>query len=674
MLRSARTGGGEMKSVKLDRPAETQSVFGWIRGLITTGADEHTQSTAAATGLTDEAALVVQSRWREVLEAMENAMAGRPVRHTGGATRTLLATLAEQGEAEHAVPVLEEMAVKRGKGGVLGGKLGPSAVAAVLEACARAAADRRPLHPSLQVWPPVVATTHSGIRDKELSGFPKVHRTQSTDLANHAQVAIRIAEAASVQRRYGEAAARLSPQALEWLVVACLHDTAAAAQRLTSNDESSSLSLRHVQYASLSRGMALVETLQRRLPKQWSSHHEDSHSDTSNNGTVGTGGSYAERLRWAVRTLRLLNSLCGSASSTGGRGLSSMLQDDDDEKQAESDLSDVPSDGSTPASALLAALIRSCTQSELSVESNVTIGMSDAAYAAAVAVNKDAARAPDVYTAMIEAYAHTKQPKMPSQLATPDQAQEAQQAFRVLDTMRSTKVVPTRSTFNALLSVCAVYCDQSLALSTCDMMRYHQIEPDHTTFINMIRSCGADAAAARQIFDESFATSGLPPSATVFEALAQVCAAAGELEKAVATLQELEQTPGLLATDACHDAVLLGAAASLQATTATSLQLCTINHEQALAVRERAVDVAVDTLDCMHHEGRNPGAVAVLSLLFAIEGIPLVVVRLIRCGCKQAAVLPAKLTFAAAAINLICATYMSMETIHVCTHVFVRLT
>eukprot|EP01046_Picozoa_sp_COSAG06_P112015 COSAG06_NODE_58648_length_276_cov_0.875706_1_plen_65_part_10 len=65
-----------MKSVKLDRPAETQSVFGWIRGLITTGADEHTQSTAAATGLTDEAALVVQSRWREVLEAMENAMAG----------------------------------------------------------------------------------------------------------------------------------------------------------------------------------------------------------------------------------------------------------------------------------------------------------------------------------------------------------------------------------------------------------------------------------------------------------------------------------------------------------------------------------------------------------------------------------------------------------------------
>jgi hypothetical protein len=139
-------------------------------------------------------------------------------------------------------------------------------------------------------------------------------------------------------------------------------------------------------------------------------------------------------------------------------------------------------------------------------------------------------------------------------------------------------------------------------------------------------------------------------------------------------LQELEQTPGLLATDACHDAVLLGAAASLQATTATSLQLCTINHEQALAVQERAVDVAVDTLDCMHHEGRNPGAVAVLSLLFAIEGIPLVVVRLIRCGCKQAAVLPAKLTFAAAAINLICATYMSMETIHVCTHVFVRLT
>eukprot|EP01043_Picozoa_sp_COSAG02_P025913 COSAG02_NODE_1475_length_12422_cov_20.622170_4_plen_654_part_00 len=580
----------------------------------------------------DSSALLVESRWRNVLEAMEDTIQRRSNRHTGRVTRALLDTLAQHGEAEHVLPVLEEMAANRGKGGVLGGKLGPSAVAAMLEACARAAEQRRPLHTSLQVWPPSkrlstdMARKHSD--DREHDTMQKDRKCKPNDLANHAQVAIRIAEAASHDRRYGDATTRLSPLALEWLVVACLQDTAAVAQNMAPAVESSPLSLRHVQYATLSRGIALVESLQRRLPKKWTSHHEDHRSDLLTTTTVGTTGSYAERLRWAVRTLRLLNSLCGSGG-TNGRALASILRDDANSECFENE--DELRDGSAPASVLLAALIRSCTQSQLAVDGDVILKMSDAAYVAAIAVNKDAANAPDVFTAMIEAYAHVPQQATENQLTPHGESHGAQQAFRVLDTMRSMKVCPTLATFNALLSVCTAYSDKNLALSTYDMMRYHQIEPDHATFVHLIRACGADATAAQQIFDRQFAAAGLTASAAVFEALAQTYAAAGKLDKAVATLHDLEQTPGLLSTDACYDAVLLGAAASLQDSSAAILQQCAAANEKALVAQERAIETAVDTLECMHYEGRRPGAVAVLSLLFAIEGLPLVIVRLLPC-------------------------------------------
>ena len=578
--------------------------------------------------IADPATLSVESRWRPVLEAMEGTPERQPIRHSGRVTRTLLATLAQQGEAEHVLPVLEEMAWNRGQGGVLGGKVGPSAVAAVLEACARASEQRRPLHRSLQVWPPPTQLSKKMARRlcdaRKHDGMHQDRTRKSADLANHAQVAIRIAEAASCDRRYGDATSRLSPLALEWLVVACLHDTAAVAQKMMPAAESNALSLRHVQYATLSRGIALLESLQRRLPKSRISHHEQYRSDITINNTVGTSGSYAERLRWAMKTLCLLNSLCGSGS-TNGRALVPILRDNSTEQfGSEGELYD----RSAPASMLLAALIRSCTQSQLSVAGDVILRMSEAAYTAAIAVNKDAASAPDVFTAMIEAYAHVPQQVFEKQLIPHSEDYGAQQAFRILDTMRSMNCRPTLATFNALLSVCTAYSDKSLALSTYDMMRYHRIEPDNTTFVELIRACGADATTARQIFD-SYTVARLPPSAAVFEALAQTYAAAGDLDKAVATLQDLEQFPGLLATDACYDAVLLGAAASLQDTSAAALQQCPVGKEQALLAQARAVEVAVDTLECMHDEGRRPGAVAVLSLLFAMEGLPLVVVRLL---------------------------------------------
>lgn len=599
----------------------------WVRGFVGSSAvDDSSEDTST---IADPAALLVESRWRQVLEAMEGTVERRPIRHTGRVTRALLATLAQQGEAEHVLPVLEEMAWNRGQGGVLGGKLGPSAVAAVLEACARASEQRRPLHRSLQVWPPPKQCSKEMARrhgdDREHDAMHQDRTWKSADLANHAQVAIRIAEAASCDRRYGDATARLSPLALEWLVVACLHDTAAVAQKMAPAAESSPLSLRHVQYATLSRGIALLGSLQRRLPKNWISHHEHNRSDLTINNTVGTSGSYAERLRWAMKTLCLLNSLCGSGS-TNGRALAPILHDNSTGQFGnEGELCD----GSAPASMLLAALIRSCTQSQLSVAGDVILRMSEAAYTAAIAVNKDAANAPDVFTAMIEAYAHVPQQVVENQLISHSEDYGAQRAFRVLDTMRSMQCRPTLATFNALLSVCTAHSDKNLALSTYDMMRYHRIEPDNTTFVELIRACGADATTAQQILDTNYAVAPLPPSAAVFESLAQAHAAAGDLDKAVATLQDLEQFPGLLATDACYDAVLVGAAASLQDTSAAALQQCPAAKEQALLAQERAVEVAVDTLELMHDEGRRPGAVAVLSLLFAMEGLPLVIVRLL---------------------------------------------
>jgi hypothetical protein len=599
----------------------TNTHFGlreWFKRIVGIADDDNSSETSRAF---DASVLLVESRWRNVLEVMEDTMQRQSNRHTGRVTRVLMDTLAQHGEAEHVLPVLEEMATNRGKGGVLGGKLGPSAVAAVLEACARAAEQRRPLHTSLKVWPPSKpsskATTHKHGDDRKHDAMQKGRKCKSADLANHAQVAIRIAEAASHDGRYGEAAARLSPLALEWLVVACLHDTAAAAQKMTPAAEPSPRSLRHVQYATLSRGIALVESLQRRLPKKWSSHHEDHRSDVIINGTVGTSGSYAERLRWAVRTLCLLNSLCGSGSSSGS-ALASILRDDSDSEQMEHE--DELHGGSAPASVLLAALIRSCTQSQLAVDGDVMLKMSEAAYTAAIAVNKDAANAPDVFTAMIEAYAHVPQQATENQLPPHGENHGAQQAFHILDTMRSMKVCPTLATFNALMSVCTAYSDKNLALSTYDMMRYHQIEPDHATFVYLIRACGADAITARQIFDRQFAATGLPPSAAVFEALAQTYAAAGKLDKAVATLQDLEQTPGLLSTDACHDAVLLGAAALLQDTSAAVLQQCATANEKSVVVQERAVEIAVDTLECMHYEGRRPGGPFIASFAPLLTG------------------------------------------------------
>lgn len=619
VLRSARNGTGDTVS-HMNGPKKSQRVRAWLRGIVGSADRDSSGDTSPCRHASE---LSVESRWRYVLEAMESMMDRRSNPHTGGATRSLLNTLAQQGQAEHILPVLEEMANNRGKGGVLGGKLGPSALAVVIEACARAAEQRRPLHASLRVWPPprgVSETRRHG--DGEHIIGSQVHKRNSTDLANHAQLAIRIAEAAAYDRRYGHAATRLSPVSLQWLVVACLHDTATAAQKMLSSAESSPLGVRHVQYATLSRGIALVESLQRRLPKQWSSHHEEKRPPTTNS-TVGAGGSYAERLRWAVRTLNLLNSLCGSGSD--GRALASILQDNDKTEQSCND--DDFRDGSAPASVLLAALIRSCTQSQLSIDGDVTLRMSEAAYTAAVAVNNDAAKAPDVFTAMIEAHAHVPQQDTQNQLAVRSGSHGAQRAFHNLDTMRSMHVSPTLATFNALLSVCTTYRDKNLALSTYDMMHYHRIQPDHTTFVHLIRACDADATAARQIYDEHFAVTGLPPSAGVFEVLAQAHAAAGELDNAVATLQELEQTPGLLCTDACYDAVLLGAAASVMDTSATAMQQCPVSYEEAQRTQNRAVTVAVDTLDCMHHEGRRPGAVAVISLLHALEGVPLDIVR-----------------------------------------------
>eukprot|EP01043_Picozoa_sp_COSAG02_P006165 COSAG02_NODE_173_length_31245_cov_413.548096_20_plen_831_part_00 len=599
-----------------DSTAPTNTRFSlreWLKRLVGI-ADDANSSEVLRTS--DASALSVESQWRNVLEVMEDTLQRHSKRHTGRVTRVLLDTLAQHAEAEHVLPVLEEMATNRGKGGVLGGKLGPSAVAAVLEACARAAEQRRPLHKSLKVWPPSKPlskpTAHEHGNDRTYDAMQKDRKCKSADLANHAQVAIRIAEAASHDGRYGEAAARLSPLALEWLVVACLHDTAAVAQKMTPATEQSPRSLRHVQYATLSRGIALVESLQRRLPKKWTSHHEDHRSDVITSGTVGTSGSYAERLRWAVRTLCLLNSLCGSGSASGS-ALASILRDDIKSEHSENE--DELHDGSAPASMLLAALIRSCTQSQLAVDGDVILKMSEAAYTAAIAVNKDAANVPDVFTAMIEAYAHVPQQATENQLLPHGEDQGAQQAFRILDTMRSMKVCPTLATFNALMSVCTAYSDKNLALSTYDMMRYHQIEPDHTTFVYLIRACGADAITAQQIFDRQFAATGLTPSAAVFEALAQTYAADGKLDKAVATLQDLEQTPGMLSTDACHDAVLLGAAASLQDTSAAVLQQCATANEKALAVQERAVEIAVDTLECMHYEGRRPGGPSIANFI-----------------------------------------------------------
>ena len=80
-------------------------------------------------------------------------------------------------------------------------------------------------------------------------------------------------------------------------------------------------------------------------------------------------------------------------------------------------------------------------------------------------------------------------------------------------------------------------------------------------------------------------------------------------------------------TDACHDAMLLAAAASMRATsTAALLPAAGVGADGSSAhTYERAVEVALETLQCMHEEGRRPGALAVLSLLYALEGTPLVV-------------------------------------------------
>lgn len=275
---------------------EGGGMLGWLSGIVKGRPGDRTDELAVVTP--DES--VVLTQWRDVLEAMETSRADRPFRHTGAATRALLGIMAEQGDAEHVVPVLNEMAIKRGSGGVLGGKLGPSAVAAALEACARAAADRRQLHPSVHAWSQPSSSRggkaagraaydsmRTGAEGYSRGNQPAAH------LANHAQLAIQVAEGAAVYRHYGGAASRLSPQALEWLVAACLHDTAAAAQKAASDKESSALGLQHMQYATLSRGMALLENLQRRLPKQWKTHLEDAPIEPSDSrtNTIGPGGS-----------------------------------------------------------------------------------------------------------------------------------------------------------------------------------------------------------------------------------------------------------------------------------------------------------------------------------------------------------------------------------------------
>lgn len=318
-----------------------------------------------------------------------------------------------------------------------------------------------------------------------------------------------------------------------------------------------------------------------------------------------------------------------------------MLQDDD-EDDGTNDLDSVRGDGSASSSDLLAALIRSCTQSELSADGDVAVDMGAAAYAAAVAVNTDSARASDVFTAMIEAWAHTKHAETRSKWTPAKQTQRAEEAFRVLDTMRSMGVEPDQSTFNALMSVCAVYTDPNLALSTFDMMKYHRIEPDHTTFTHLIGSCGTDAKMARQVFDDYFLKSGLPPAVSVFEALVQACAAAGDLESAAATLQELEEQPGMMPTDACHDAMLHAAAATIRATSTAALLPADDSADgSSVQMHDRAVGVAVETLQCMHDEGRRPGALAVLSLLYALEGTPLVAESSDKAGQQRRSVLEA---------------------------------
>ena len=51
--------------------------------------------------------------------------------------------MASSGDARHAEDILDGMALLQGSGRVLGGQVGPSAVAAVVEACARAVAAER---------------------------------------------------------------------------------------------------------------------------------------------------------------------------------------------------------------------------------------------------------------------------------------------------------------------------------------------------------------------------------------------------------------------------------------------------------------------------------------------------------------------------------------------------
>ena len=128
-----------------------------------------------------------------------------------------------------------------------------------------AAASNRPVHPSMQLWE---EERKSNSSPKQLTAWAASSKTHERAIANHAQLAVQVAEAAVFRRQYGNSAAWLSPHAMEWLVAACIHDCANAAavgsyesdgirlQRWSSSPDHAALeSRRHVQYATLSRAI-----------------------------------------------------------------------------------------------------------------------------------------------------------------------------------------------------------------------------------------------------------------------------------------------------------------------------------------------------------------------------------------------------------------------------------
>eukprot|EP01048_Picozoa_sp_COSAG05_P013539 COSAG05_NODE_1451_length_4851_cov_2.309343_1_plen_1464_part_00 len=574
----------------------------------------------------------------------------------GVALRRVLSSMATLGYAEQSLMLLEDLAAAPGKSRLLRRRpplrVRPSDVEYVLQACAVAAASQCALHPCVQVWaeeaPPRAGSS----------------ATSDRAIANHAQLAVQVAESSVIHRQYGMSAAWLSPGALEWLVVACIHDTANAISTLPPAAGAGPATGRreHVQYISLSRATELLERLHSRLPAHRQAacnaaaaveaRHGSVEGDAPtlrSDGTALSEDEYSARLRWGLHTLRLLHSLVIGADTS-----SSSSEARDDRPNS------TQSNASSPST--LAALIRSCTHQSLhAVTGEAAVAMASAGYAAAVTANPSligggqdpVADDVDVFTAIIEGWAHAAatpsagEPNAVHANAAETAAAGAsgaagQVAFRVLDTMREMSVEPQLATFNALLGVFAVSHELSLALTALDMMIYRRITPDHQTFIHLIKSCGADAAAAQQIYDDYFVASGLPPSVAVFEALLEACAAAGALEGAARVLSALEQSPALddgvtlTASDRCLDAVLVAAAAN----TTRALPLpshdgvnlrsmdsegdCSSTSVAASAAAGDGVAVAVVVLERMSREGRQPSGEAVLKLLRALEGTPII--------------------------------------------------